>query len=286
MINFLKMHGLGNDFIVIDERKEIKVPEELKHNFAKKKCNRKFSVGADGVLFLQSSKNHDLKMRIFNSDGGEAENCVNGVRCVAFAFYEIDKLSGIHSFNIDTLAGLVRAKVEMKSENLAEVEIEVLGKREYLGKKSITIDDKEFLYHSVNVGNPHAVIFLEESVDDFPVENIGHKMEYHEQFQPDRKNTEFVNVLGKTHLKMRVHERGVCETMACGSGSIATVIAACESGLTSKDEWITVEQFGGKLEISFGRTLKLRGPAEISFAGTTSFKSTDMYERSRAADKR
>ena len=270
-LEFLKMHGLGNDFIVIDERKETKVRNADKADFARKYCERRFSIGADGVLFLGKSKVVDTKMRIFNSDGSEAETCVNGLRCVALALFKVGNYSGKKNFDIDTPVGLVHAVVEPISPNLANVGIEVLGKRKYLGKDELCAIDRSFEYHSVNVGNPHVVIFLEEPLEDFEVEKYGHAIEYHKKFQHDRTNTEFVNFSSSNKLKMRVHERGACETKACGSGSLAVVIASCEAGYSKKNEWISVEQPGGVLHALYGDELKLKGPAEISFCGRLEF---------------
>ena len=267
-IDFLKMHGLGNDFIIIDERQGILVPEERKANFAEKYCKRKFSIGADGVLFLEKILNHDVNMRIFNPDGSEAENCVNGLRCTAFTLYKIDGCDGVKEFDINTKAGPTHAKVNPLNYESVMVEIEVLGKRDYLGTDKISVEGKDFEFHFVDVGNPHAVIFLDTPVDDFDVEKFGHIIEYHEKFQPDRINTEFVNTTKDNSLIMRVHERGACETQACGSGSLATVIAACEAGYVKKNEWIDVIQPGGKLEIFYGEELRLKGQAEFSFKGT------------------
>ena len=270
-IDFLKMHGLGNDFIIVDERQDEIVPENKKAKFAEKFCQRRFSVGADGVLFLERAKHHDLDMRIFNADGSEAENCVNGLRCTAFAIYKIANYDGIKEFDICTKAGPVHATVKALNSKNAMVEIEVLGKRDYLGSDKISVEDRNFEYHSVNVGNPHVVIFLDEPIDDLDVEKYGHMIEYHEKFEPDRTNTEFVNATKNYTLKMRVHERGACETQACGSGSLAIVIAACEAGYAKKNEWITVKQPGGILEILYGDKLRLKGQAELSFRGTFHF---------------
>ena len=269
-IDFLKMHGLGNDFIIIDERQDVIVPENKKPKFAEKYCRRRFSIGADGVLFLGRA-DRDLNMRIFNADGSEAENCVNGLRCIAFAIYKIDNIDGIGEFNISTKAGPVHATVTTVNPVNAMVEIEVLGKRDYLGSDKILVEDRNFEYHSVNVGNPHVVIFLDEPVDDLDVEKYGHMIEYHEKFKPDRTNTEFVNVEKNHTLKMRVHERGACETQACGSGSLATVIAACEAGYVNKNQWIALKQPGGMLEIFYGDELRLKGQAELSFKGIINF---------------
>lgn len=270
-IDFLKMHGLGNDFIIVDERQDTIVPEGEKARFAKKYCERRFSVGADGVLFLERAIDQDADMRIFNSDGSEAENCVNGLRCTAFALYKIANFDGGKEFDINTKAGPAHATVNTLDSKNVMVEIEVLGKRDYLGNDKIRVEGREFEYHSVNVGNPHAVIFLDEPVDDLEVEKYGHAIEYHKKFQPDRTNTEFVNAKKHGSLMMRVHERGVCETQACGSGSLAVAIAACEAGYVKKNEWVTVKQPGGTLDILYGDELRLKGQAEFSYKGTISF---------------
>lgn len=265
-IAFSKIHGLGNDFIVINElEKEI---VEDKAAFAKRYCNRYFGVGADGVLFLCNSNRADFCMRIFNSDGSEAENCVNGLRCVALQKFLLDKKKK-NNYSIETLAGLVNAKIVSFEKKLALVEIEFLGKKEFKGKFYLELDGQSFEYFFVDVGNPHAVIFLKEPVDAFPVEQLGHKIEYHEQFAPARTNSEFVNVLSPKEVKMRVHERGACETKACGSGSIAAVIAGINVGLLDSGKWVSVKQPGGILSINFnGKELFLCGNAEIVFSGT------------------
>lgn len=265
------MHGLSNDFIIIDERQDTIVPEGEKARFAEKYCERRLSVGADGVLFLERTIHQATDMRIFNPDGSEAENCVNGLRCAAFALYKNSNYDDDKEFDINTKAGLVHATVNILDSESVMVEIEVLGKRDYLGTDKIRVEDKELEYHSVNVGNPHAVIFLDEPVNNLDVEKYGHAIEYHKKFQPDRTNTEFVNVMKHGKLMMRVHERGACETQACGSGSLAAVIAACEAGYAKKNEWITVKQPGGMLDVFYGDELRLKGRAEFSYNGIISF---------------
>ncbi len=265
-VDFSKTHGLSNDFIVIAELEGVAVPEHEKPGFARRFCQRHVSVGADGVLFLQPSESGDCRMRIFNPDGTEAENCVNGLRCVGYEYY---KITGKKAMTVETLAGPVELKVTEKSGNTALVEMDVLGKREWKGTSKIKLKNGSFQCHLVDVGNPHVVIFLAE-IDKFPVKEVGKEIEEHAKFGPARTNVEFVHVHAKTRLRMRVWERGAGETMSCGSGSIATVIAACELGLCDKNEWIKVEQPGGTLEIKYGETLSLLGPAEISFEGKLS----------------
>ena len=264
-IGFTKAHGLGNDFVIIDELfGAVKIPEDKKPDFARQVCERKHSVGADGVLVLSHSEDADFMMRVFNSDGSEAETCMNGLRCSAFVYL---KKRGKSRPIIETRAGKVKARVRKLEQNLADVEIQVLGRRQYEDKGILRIGERELAYHFIDVGNPHAVIFLDEPVEKFPVEKIGHQVEYCPKFQPNRVNTEFVNVIERDYLQMRVHERGVCETQACASGSVASTIAACELGYCDKDKWVTVKQPGGELKIKYGKELYLRGPAEISFYG-------------------
>lgn len=299
-IAFSKIHGLGNDFIAINELNKEIIKD--KGGFAKRFCDRHFGVGADGVLFLCKSNKAfllpqkaslqterfarprkallskvgkkvlrtkaDFRMRIFNSDGSEAENCVNGLRCVALQRFLLGKKKK-KKYSIETLAGLVNATIISFAKNSGLVEIGFLGKKEFKGRFYLDVDGQSFEYFSVDVGNPHAVFFLKDPVDSFPVEQIGHKIEYHKMFAPARTNAEFVNAISPTEVKMRVHERGACETQACGSGSIAIVIAGVNAGVLDKKKWVSVRQPGGTLEINFGeKNLFLRGSAEIVFSGT------------------
>jgi len=268
-IHFSKIHGLGNDFIVINETEGDIVAEKDKPFFAKRSCQRKAAVGADGVLFLckPKARGADFRMRIFNSDGSEAETCVNGLRCVAFEKSLLGGKAG-ENFRIETVQGIVEAKIAEQKGNKAEVELHLLGRREFQGKYYLTIGGKSFEYFKVGVGNPHAVVFLKENVQHFPVEEIGHAFEWHAAFKPERTNTEFVNVLSPRKARMRVHERGACETMACGSGSIAIVLAGIGAGVLEGGKWVAVEQPGGTLEIKAGKELFLRGPAQKVFEGT------------------
>ncbi|MBN2331096.1 MAG: diaminopimelate epimerase [Candidatus Aenigmarchaeota archaeon] len=268
-VDFTKMHGLGNDFIVISELDSAAVDEADKPAFARDFCRRNISVGADGVLFLQPSDGCDLRMRMFNPDGSEAENCVNGLRCVAFKYH---LLTGKADMCVETRGGSVDVNIRVepaggKGGGTAIAELEMKGKREFGGKAELELETGNLQYVHVNVGNPHAVIFLDEDVSGFPVPEIGKSVEMHEKFAPARTNAEFINVKGRTALKMRVWERGAGETLSCGTGSVASVIAACELGLCERGEWVRVEQPGGALEIKYGDRLFLRGPAEISFEG-------------------
>lgn len=267
-IGFSKLHALGNDFVVVNELDGTLIRN--KRAFAKAVCQRRLSVGADGVLFLcKSSKdgNADFKMRIFNADGSEAENCVNGLRCAALEKHLLDGCKK-SSFVIETLAGKANARIASFGEGKAVIEVEFLGVKRFLGKHSLEINGRVFDYFFIDVGNPHAVFFLSEPVEGFPVEEIGHRVEYHERFSPHRTNAEFVNVVSHNSVRMRVHERGCCETLACGSGSIAVVIAGVNARLLDKAIWVKVKQPGGTIEINFdGNNVLVKAEAKKVFDG-------------------
>ena len=266
MIEFSKIHGLGNDFIVVNQLLVQFVQENEKKEFAIKYCNRNFSIGADGVLFLEPSQEADFKMELYNSDGSQAENCVNGLRCVVLEKFLMDGKKQI-DYVVETGAGLVRAKVIDYTNKKAMVELIALYDAEINEKNTITLNNKLFEVYPVKVGNPHAVFFIDEPVKNFPIEKIGHEVEHHSMFAPNRANAEFVNVLSSNHAVMRVHERGVCETQACGSGSIAVVLAGIKAGLLEENKWVKVQQPGGVLNILASGKILLRGHAEKVFTG-------------------
>ncbi len=277
-MKFVKMHGIGNDFIIIDETEKKGDSKyrgadhyrSLSHElFPKNYCRRRFSIGADGVLYIVPSKikDADFIMEIRNPDGSRAETCVNGLRCAALYWYLIKGKP--RKMKIYTVAGIVDAEVFGTAKGNGRVKITLKHPVVIKGKSTIEVDGKKFEYTEVDVGNPHAVIFLKEPVDEFPLEEIGHKISYHKNF-PNGTNTEFVNLISETKVKMRVHERGACETQACGSGSIAIVKAGVENGVLKKDSVIEVEQPGGTLKIKIGDKIELEGEAEIAFEGDSS----------------
>ncbi|MDO8428831.1 MAG: diaminopimelate epimerase [Candidatus Diapherotrites archaeon] len=265
-ISFLKIHGLGNDFVVINELNKVQVPEKQKAKFAEKYCNRRFFIGADGILFVQKSSKANIRMRIFNPDGSEAENCVNGLRCVSFA-YSLWNQTKPKNFSIEVAKGIVQVRLLKVSKTNAEVELTYLGKAEVEFEGKIQAHHLNYPFVFVNVGNPHAVIFTQKPVSELDLEKEGHDIEYSSQFKPARTNTEFVNVVSKTKVNMRVHERGACETQACGSGSIAIVLAGINKNILTKNKWIEVQQPGGSLFIKVNETVLLKGPAELVFSG-------------------
>lgn len=276
-INFWKMHGLGNDYILIDNRDE-KIGENKLRLLAQKLCKRRFSIGADGLLLLYNSTVADIKMRIFNADGSEAEMCGNGIRCLAKYAYEnniVDRSR--REFRIETLAGIKNVWLEVVDEKVKAVtvdmgkptferrEIPVLGEGDFINEE-IKINDKTFRATCLSVGNPHCVIFVDE-VENFPVEYYGPKIEIHPLF-PNRINVEFVQILKRDLLNMRVWERGVGETLACGTGACASVVAGSMLGKTSRE--CMVQLLGGKLRIKYDENgrIFMTGSAETVYTGT------------------
>lgn len=277
IIEFTKMHGCGNDYIYIDcFKQEINNPEELSINLSR----QHFSIGGDGVILICPSDKADAKMRIFNLDGSEGKMCGNGIRCVAKYLYDngildinekseltIETLSGIKNLKAYTQDGKVtRLRVDMGKASLKASDIPVTADSETVINKPVEIDGETYNITCVSMGNPHCVVFV-NNVDGFDVETVGKKFEHHEMF-PDRVNTEFVKVINNKTLKMRVWERGNGETLACGTGACAAVVAACENGICKKDEDITVKLTGGELTIRYtDDTVYMTGDARLVFEG-------------------
>ncbi len=273
MMDFWKMHGLGNDYVVIDNRED-KIAEKEVSALATQLCERHFSVGADGLLLVYPSKVADIRMRIFNSDGSEAEMCGNGIRCFAKFCYE----NGIvqkDAFEVETNAGVRRVwlqldgkivasvKVDMGAPNWDRKSLPMEGTGECINQDLQVDEDEIYRVTCLSMGNPHCVIFV-ENVDEFPVEYIGPIIENNEAF-PKRTNVGFVQIMGKNEVKVRVWERGCGETLACGTGTCAAVAAANRLGKV-KDK-VTVHVLGGDLQVEVGKTIFLSGAAEKVFEG-------------------
>jgi diaminopimelate epimerase len=269
-MKFTKMHALGNDFILIDARSAgIKKPSEL----SKRLCKRRFGVGADQMLLLEKSKSADFKMRIFNSDGSEVEMCGNGIRCLARYIWDRG-LSRKKTLDIETPAGIIRpaksgdmVRVDMGEPILEAKDIPVKAKGDVIDLP-LRIGDKTFNITCVSMGNPHAVVFMDkaEDLERFPVGLYGSAVETHKMF-PKRTNVEFVEVIGKSEIRMRVWERGAGETPACGTGASAAAVASSLKGLTGKR--VTVHLDGGDLQIEWenDNRVYMTGPAEEVFLG-------------------
>ncbi len=273
-LTFWKMHGLGNDYIIFDNR-DGKIKEEKLVEMAIKLCRRRLGIGADGLLLVYNSYLADLKMRIFNSDGTEAEMCGNGIRCFAKYCFE-NKIVNKEEMTVETLAGVKELQLKLDGEVVTSVRVNmgspsfevneipmVEGGKSFINKP-VKINGKTLFATVLSIGNPHCVIFV-DNVDNYPVEAVGPKVERHKLF-PKRVNVEFVQVLSRDVLKVRVWERGVGETLACGTGACASVIAAKVLGKVA--EKTSVQLLGGNLSVEFkGENVFLEGPAEKVFEG-------------------
>jgi diaminopimelate epimerase len=270
---FWKMQGLGNDYIVVDSKKQ-RISDQQIPKLAKKLCQRRFSIGADGLLLVYPSNVADVKMRIFNADGSEAEMCGNGIRCFSKYCYE----NGIvlkNAFNVETLSGIKQiwltikdsevysVKVDMGAPNWERSALSIQGQGTFINE-TLEIDNKPYTITCLSMGNPHCIIFVEK-VEKFPVNIIGPIVENYKAF-PYRTNVAFVQILNRNELKVRVWERGCGETLACGTGTCAAVAAANRLGRVNNN--VTVHLLGGDLKVEVGKTLLLIGAAEKVFEGT------------------
>lgn len=280
---FTKMQGCGNDYIYVNGFTE-KIPQEEKTELVRHISDRHFGIGGDGVIFINPSLEADFEMEMYNADGSRAEMCGNGIRCVAKYVYDkglTDKtdISVISCGQIKYLQLFLKegqvdtVRVNMGAPELRPERIPVTVaeagtplEQERIVNAPIIVQGKEYKMTCVSMGNPHAVIFLED-VTNLEIEQIGPYFENHERF-PKRINTEFVKVLDKKTVQMRVWERGTGETLACGTGCCATVVACILNGLT--DEKVTVKLLGGEIEIEWDREANLvymTGPAVTVFEG-------------------
>ena len=265
MQKFEKWQGCGNDFIIINSVQTEKIAAEEK---IIKLCDRHFGVGADGVIYVLPSEVADVRMRIFNADGSEAEMCGNGIRC--FTKFLLGENSG--SLDVETGAGILTVQneknfvtVDMGEPILDAAKIPVISKKEKVIAEPLEIDGETFKITCVSMGNPHCVIFVDD-LSKINLEQLGKKFEHNKIF-PRRTNTEFVEVLSRTELRMRVWERGSGITLACGTGTCATVVAANLNGLAEKTA--TVHLDGGDLKIEWREDnhVYMTGAAEKVFTG-------------------
>ena len=291
-MKFTKMQGCGNDYVYVNGFQE-KIPAEEKPELVRRLSDRHFGVGGDGVIFINPAENADFEMEMYNADGTRAEMCGNGIRCVAKFVYdkgltEAEHITVLSAGRIKYLSmvihrqhpwdrGIVKkVRVNMGSPIFEPEQIPV--KTEYIRSagewetkdqivnEPIEVNGKEYSMTCISMGNPHAVVFAED-VRNLDLERIGPAFENHPCF-PKRVNTEFVEILDRQHVFMRVWERGTGETLACGTGCCATAAACVLNGLT--DSKITVKLLGGELEIEWDRDQNLiymTGPAEIVFEG-------------------
>ena len=274
-MKFTKMHGIGNDYIYFNcFETEIDNPNEL----SKRLSDRHFSIGGDGIVLIMPSDKCDFRMRMFNADGSEGQMCGNATRCIGKYVYEkgmtdktrftLETLGGIKTLDLDVKDGKVEGvSVDMGKAIFAAKEIPVTFDKDEVIGETLSVDGKDWTVTCVSMGNPHCVIFT-QGIKDMPLDKIGPKFENHPMF-PERINTEFVEYVDKTHLKMRVWERGSGETLACGTGACATVSAAVKTGKCLPDEFISVELLGGTLSVMYKSdgTVIMKGPAAFAFEG-------------------
>ena len=273
-MKFTKWQGCGNDFVVVDFLD--KEPIDFAA-LAVKMCDRHFGIGADGLMVVCPSETADVRMREFNPDGTEPEMCGNGIRCFARYLYEYGRMK-TQQFTIETLAGTMVPRVITQNGTVTAVEVDMgvpvlEGERipvagfgaEQVVAQPLMVDGKEYRMTCVSMGNPHCVIFVDDA-EGFPLSELGAQFENHPAF-PRKINTEFVEVKSRTHARMRVWERGAAVTLACGTGSCATLVAAALTGRTKREAEVQLD--GGRLQIEWAANnhVYMTGPAEKVFAG-------------------
>ena len=273
-MKFTKMQGLGNDYVYVNGFEErIENPSEM----AVKVSNRNFGVGSDGLILINPSEKADFEMEMYNADGSRGEMCGNGIRCVAKYVYDYGLTDKTH-ISVETLGGIkyldltvedgkvILVRVDMGSPILTPAQIPVIADEAEAVAVPILVDETEYQMTCVSMGNPHAVIFMDD-IEHLEMEKIGPKFEHHERF-PNRVNTEFVKVLDRQTASMRVWERGSGETLACGTGACAVAVACILGGYTENK--VTVKLLGGDLLIEWDREqnkIYMTGPAEVVFDG-------------------
>ena len=277
-MKFTKMHGCGNDYVYINGASE-RISQEEKPGWVRKISDRHFGIGSDGAIFINPSAEADFEMEMYNADGSRSEMCGNGIRCVGKYVYDkgltnktrVSVISGgqVKYLDLTVEEGKVSlVKVNMGAPVLKAEQVPVISEQEEVISQPVLIPETGETYRMtcVSMGNPHAVVFLED-VKNLEIEKIGPYFEHHSCF-PNRTNTEFVKVLARKNVEMRVWERGTGETLACGTGCCATAVACILNGLT-EDE-VTVHVLGGKISVFWDRQENLvymTGPAATVFEG-------------------
>ena len=273
-MNFTKMQGLGNDYVYVNCLKE---KPENPSKTAIQVSDRHFGIGSDGLILINPSEVADFEMEMYNADGSRGEMCGNGIRCVAKYVYDygltdktqisVETLGGIKYLDLTVENGKVKlVKVDMGRPILEPAQIPIVAEGDTVIDAPILVDGKEYRMTGVSMGNPHTVVFMDD-VKNLEIEKIGPLFENHERF-PKRINTEFVKVLDRKTVEMRVWERGSAETLACGTGACAVAVACILNGLTENE--VTVKLLGGDLQIQWDRekdTVFMTGPAVTVFDG-------------------
>ena len=276
-MKFTKMHGAGNDYIYVDcTQSVIDNPSQVAIDLS----DRHFGVGSDGLILIKKSDKADFFMEMYNADGSQGQMCGNGIRCVGKFVYDngltdkttvtIDTLAGVKILELKTGAdGKVEtARVNMGAPILTSRQIPVVSTKEQVIDEPLNVDGTTYHITAVSMGNPHAIVYMDD-LKDLDIEKIGPKFENHIAF-PDRINTEFVKVIDRHTLQMRVWERGSGETLACGTGACAVAVASTLNGLVDEDKPVTVKLLGGDLQILWNRQENLvymTGSATTVFDG-------------------
>jgi diaminopimelate epimerase len=279
-MKFTKMHGCGNDYVYVNGFVE-KIADDKKPELVRRLSDRHFGIGGDGVIFINKGKSAEFEMEMYNADGSRAQMCGNGIRCVAKYVYDkglTDKTNiTIESFGkvkyIDMTLGsdgkVESAKVNMGAPILKAKEVPVISDNDEVIDEEIIVKGKTYKMTCVSMGNPHAVVFVDD-IDDmrnFDIDAVGPYFENHERF-PERTNTEFVRVIDKNNVQMRVWERGTGETLACGTGCCATSVACVLNGRT--EDKVNVHVLGGEIMCEWDRNdnlVYMTGPAATVFEG-------------------
>ena len=290
-MKFTKMHGCGNDYIYFDCTDSSKGVIDDEKTAAIALSDRHFGIGGDGIILIKKGKKADFEMVMYNADGSRSQMCGNGIRCVGKYVYDAG-LTDKREFTVESMGAVkvltvvegklgdkvTRLSVDMGSPILEPAKIPVAVsalvpeglKNGHVIMHPLTIDGKEYKITCVSMGNPHAVVFIDKKPSEFPVCEVGPLFE-HDSFFPERTNTEFAFVENRRTIWMRVWERGTGETLACGTGTCATVVAAILNGLVDAGEKITVHLLGGDLQIEWsgkeGESVFMTGPAETVFTG-------------------
>lgn len=278
-LNFIKMHGAGNDYVYVDGMK-YQIPDESAA--AKKLSDRHFSIGGDGLIIIKKGTKADYEMVMYNADGSRGAMCGNGIRCVAKYLFDegytnnekeftIESMGAIKHIKVNVIDGMaVSARVDMGKPILKASDIPVNFDGEKCVNQPVTFADREFNMTCVSMGNPHAVMFIDEHPSEFDLNKYGSIAEQDTSLFPDRVNAEFAKVIDRENIEMRVYERGAGETLACGTGACATAVSAILNGYC--DNKVTVHLLGGDLLIEWSGnendSVIMAGPAEYAFTGT------------------
>lgn len=274
-MKFTKMHGIGNDYVYVNCFEEtVENPSEV----SKKVSDRHFGIGSDGLILIKPSEKADFEMEMYNADGSQGAMCGNGIRCVAKYVYDygltdktnisVDTKSGIKYLDLTVANGKVAlVKVNMGQPELNAEKIPMIYKKQQVIQQPLAVKDNIYEVTAVSMGNPHVIVYMDQ-IRDLAIEKIGPDFEKHPAF-PEGVNTEFVHVIDRKTVEMRVWERGSGETLACGTGACAVAVACVLNGYT--EEEVTVRLLGGELKIFWNRKENLvymTGPAEVIFDGT------------------